>query len=70
MLDFLSTISDSVVSLFSFLGSSLQNLFQVFGLFGQASAFLYRIIALLPPFVVPFAIAVVVISIVFMIIGR
>lgn len=70
MLEFLSTISDSIVTLFSFLISSVQNMFQVLQMLVHGSAFLTQCVAFLPTVVAPFAWAAITISVVFLIIGR
>lgn len=70
MLDFLATISDSIVTLFSFLLSSVQNLAHVLSMLAYGSTFLTSCIAFLPSFVGPFAGCAIVISVVYLIIGR
>lgn len=70
MLDFLASISDSIVTLFSFLISQVTNLFHVLQMLVHGSTFLSQCIAFLPSAVAPFAATAIVISVIYLIIGR
>lgn len=70
MLDFLSSISDAVVTLFSFLLSQVQNLFYLLQMLGTSSAYLLQSVSFLPPVISVFAVCAITISIVYLIIGR
>lgn len=70
MLDFLASISESIVTVFTFLTSQLINLFSVLQMLVHGSTFLMSCIAFLPPLLVSFAATAVVISVIFLIIGR
>lgn len=70
MLEFLSTISDSIVTLFSFLISQVQNLFYLLQMLSVGSSYLFSSVAFLPPVIGSFAGCAIVISIVYLIIGR
>lgn len=70
MLDFLSSISDAVVTLFSFLISSVTNLFHVLQMLVHGSTFLTQCVAFLPQALMPFAATAIVLSVVYLIIGR
>lgn len=70
MLDFLTSISDAVQVAISFLGSLVSNTLSVFGLIGQASAFMSSLVAFLPPLLIIFAGATIAVCIVFLVIGR
>lgn len=70
MLDFLSSISTAITTLFSFLFSQVQNLFHLLQLLASGSVLLTSAIAFMPPAVAVFATAFITISVVFLIVGR
>lgn len=70
MLDFLSSISTAITTLFSFLFSQIQNLFHLLQLLASGSVLLTSAIAFMPPVVAVFATAFITISVVFLIVGR
>lgn len=70
MLDFLASISDAIVTLFSFLISQVQNMWHLLTMLVHGSTFLTACIAYMPPAISYFAAAAIVISVIFLIIGR
>lgn len=70
MLDFLASISDAIVTLFSFLISQVQNLFYLLQMLGTASGYLITAVGFLPPVISVFAVCAITVSIVYLIIGR
>lgn len=70
MLDFFASISDAIVTGFSFLFNQVQNLFYVLQMLVNGSVLLQSCIAFMPPVLSVFAIATLTITVVFLIIGR
>lgn len=70
MLDFLSSISTAIVTVFQFLISQVQNTLALLQMLVQGSTFLTSCIAFMPPVISVFATCFIVISVVFLIVGR
>ena len=70
MIDLLSSIVETIVSLVQFVINAINGLIQLLLLIPQAIAFISSSISMLPPFVIPFITAALYIGIVQYIVGR
>lgn len=70
MIEFFSSISDSVMAGISFLGSAVSNLLNVYNLIVQANFFMASIVSFLPQLLGVFASATIAVCIIFFVIGR
>lgn len=70
MIDLLTSIIETIVSLVQFVINAINGLIQLFLLIPQAISFITSSIAMLPPFVVPFIMAGLYIGIVQYIVGK
>lgn len=70
MIQLLSSIVETIVSLVQFVINAINGLIQLLLLIPQAIAFITSSISMLPPFVIPFIIAALYIGIVQYIVGR
>lgn len=70
MIDLLSSIVETIVSLVQFVINAINGLIQLLLLIPQAIAFITSSISMLPPFVIPFITAALYIGIVQYIVGR
>lgn len=70
MIDLLSSIVETIVSLVQFVINAINGLIQLLLLIPQALAFVTSSISMLPPFVIPFILAGLYIGIVQYIVGK